>query len=55
LAIVIGGSSRPIVWRTPMASIRMSAAQARTVRLYLIRADYSIENGAANELGASAA
>ena len=38
LAIVIGGSSRPIVWRTPMASIRMSAAQARTVRLYLIRA-----------------
>ncbi len=33
LAIVIGGRNRPIVWRTPMASIRMSAAQASTARV----------------------
>src|SRR5258706_15534268 len=38
LASVIGGRSSPIVWRTPMASIRMSAPHTRTVRVDFIRA-----------------
>src|SRR5258708_20385386 len=36
LARVSGGSSRPRVWRTPMASIRMSAPHARMVRVDFI-------------------
>src|SRR5260221_1794654 len=45
LAIVIGGRNRPIVWRTPMASIRISAAQMSTVRVDFIVVGYRSEAG----------
>src|SRR5258707_6804433 len=45
LAIVIGGRNRPIVWRTPMASIRISAAQMSTVRVDFIVVGYRSRAG----------
>src|SRR5258708_9039659 len=38
LASVMGGSNKPMVWRTPMASMRMSAPHTRTVRVDLMAA-----------------